>query len=120
MELIAGEWRSFRRPLPTPPMLPAPQTLDHKTIHLIELPVGISRPEIVPPAAKHGCQFRDDLLHVLPALPLTGQLSDTISHFLRRLRTRPPLHIMPPWVPLDTPLLPNRASQEYEALLAAP
>src|SRR5580704_10503226 len=76
--------------------------LNHEVVHLVELPVGIPRPEIIPPAAKYGCQFRDDLLHILPALPLTGQLSDSVSHFLRRLRTWPPLHIMPPWMQCQT------------------
>ena len=119
VELIAGEWSSLRWPLPAPPVLPAAQTLDHEVVHLVELPVGIPRPEIVPPAAKHGRQFRDDLLHFLPALPLAGQLSYAVPEFLRRLRARPPLHEMPARVSLDAPLLANRASQEYEALLPA-
>ena len=67
-------------------MLPASQARHHKIVHLVELPVGVPRPEIVPPAARHGRQFRDDLLHFLPALPLAGQLSHAIAKFrLRRL-----------------------------------
>ncbi len=97
-------------------MLPASQARHHKIVHLVELPVGVPRPEIVPPAAKHGRQFRDDLLHFLPVLPLVGQLSHAIPKFLRRLRTGPPLHEMPTGIPLDAPPLTNRASQEYEAL----
>ena len=85
----------------------------------MELPIGIPRPEIVPPAAKHGRQFCDDLLHILPALPLAGDLSHTVPEFLRRLRARPPLHEMPAGISLDAPPLANRASQEYEALLTA-
>src|SRR6516165_10015245 len=88
---MAGEWSPFRRPLPAPPILPATQARDHKRVHLVELPIGISRPEIVPPAAKHGRQFRNDLLDFLPALPLAGQLSDALTKFLRRLRAWPPL-----------------------------
>ena len=101
-------------------MLPASQARHHKIVHLVELPVGVPRPEIVPPAAKHGRQFRDDLLHFLPVLPLVGQLSHAIPKFLRRLRTGPPLHEMPTGIPLDAPPLANRASQEYKALPPAP
>src|SRR5450631_3521958 len=110
MELIAGEWSPLRWPLPTTPVLPASQALYHEVVHFVELPVGVPRPEIVPPAAKHGRQFRDDLLHFFPALPLAGQLSHTVSQFLRRLRARPSLHEMPAWLSLNTPLLSNRAS----------
>src|SRR5438552_879123 len=46
--------------LSIPPILPPAQTLDHRIVHLVELPVGIPRPEIVPPAAKHGRRFRDN------------------------------------------------------------
>src|SRR5579885_3663096 len=120
VQLIAGEWSPLRRPLPAPPVLPAAEAFDHEVVHLVELPVGIPRPEIVPPAAKYGRQFRDDLLHILPALPLAGQLSHAIPQFLRSLRTRPPLHEMPARVSLNAPLLANRASQKYEALLTTP
>ena len=75
-----------------PPILPAPQTLYHVAIQFVELPAGIPRPEIVPPGAKRGIQFRDNLLHILPALPLTGELSYSVPEFLRRLGARPPLH----------------------------
>ncbi len=70
IKLIPGEWGSLRGSLSAPPILPLAQTLHHEVVHLVELPVGIPRPEIVPPATKHGRQFRDDLLYVLPALPL--------------------------------------------------
>ena len=40
----------FRRSLPTPPKLPTAQALHHEVVHLVELPVGIPRPEIVPPS----------------------------------------------------------------------
>jgi len=60
------------------------------------------------------------LLHLLPALPLMGQLSHAIAKFLRRLRAWPPLHVMPAGVSLDTPFLSERASQKYEALFTAP
>src|SRR4051794_19355501 len=120
VELIAGEWCSLRWPLPAPPVLPASQTLDYEVVHLVELPVGIPRPEIVPPAANHRSQFRDDLLHIFPALPLVGYLSHAVPELLRRLRTRPSLHEMPARVSLNAPLLSNRASQEYEALVPTP
>ena len=81
IELVTGEWRAFRGSLPAPPVLPAAQTLYHVPVHLIKLPVGIPRPEIVPPAAKYGRQFRNHLLHLLPALPLAGQLSHTLRSF---------------------------------------
>src|SRR6476646_2485317 len=34
--------------------------------------------KVVPPATKHGIQFRDDLLHILPALPRIGDLPNTV------------------------------------------
>jgi hypothetical protein len=66
----AAGWKSWtpRGPLSAPPILPLAQTLYHEVVHLIEFRVGIPRPEIVPPAANDGRQFRDDLLHILPAL----------------------------------------------------
>src|SRR5437868_3686411 len=94
VKLIAGKWRSLRGPLPAPPVLPATQTLHYEVVHFVELPVGVSRPKIVPPATKYGCQFRDELLHIFPALLLAGQLSHPVTEFLRRLRARPPLHEM--------------------------
>ncbi len=118
VKLGAGEERTPGGPLPTPPILPATQARHYEGIHLIEHPVGIARPEI-PPAAKHGRQCRDKLLHLFPALLLAGKLSDSFPEFLRRLRAWPPLHEMPAGIALDAPLLANRASQEYEALLAA-
>jgi len=84
---------------------------------LIEFPVGIPRPEIVPPAANDERQFRDGLLHILPALSRPSVLAYTIPEFLRRLRAWPSLHKMPARVALDASFLANRTSQEYEALL---
>src|SRR5690348_3116985 len=112
MELIAREWWPLRGSLSAPPDLPAAQTLHHKSVHLVELPVGIPRPEVVPPAAKHGCQFRDDLLHILPAVPRSSALPHTVPESLHCLRAWPPLHEMPARVALDAPPLANRASQE--------
>lgn len=103
-----------------PPALPASEFAHHIGIHPIELPVGVARPEIVPPAAKYGSQCRNKLLHIFPALPLAGDFPHARSEFLRRLRARPPLHEMPTGVALDAPPLANRASQKYEALLTAP
>src|SRR6516162_3858766 len=119
VELFAGPSLPLCRPLSTPPNLPAVQSLVNKSIQPVELPVGIARPEVVPPAAKHGIQFRDDLLHVFPALPRASQLSYTLAEFLRRLRAWPSLHKVPARVSLDAPPLANCASQEYEALFAA-
>jgi hypothetical protein len=70
VKLIPGELGSFLWPLPTPPVLPLAQALHHESVHLVERPIGIPRPEVVPLAAKHGRQFRDDLLHLFPALPV--------------------------------------------------
>src|SRR5262249_60984107 len=119
VKLISAERLSLGDSLPAPPELPAAQTRDHEGVHVMELPIGIPRPEIVPPAAKHGRQFCDDLLHILPALPLAGDLSHTVPEFLRRLRDRPPLHEMPAGIPLHAPPLANRASEQYVALLPA-
>jgi hypothetical protein len=69
-ELIGREWAASRWPLPAAALLPPKQTPEHECVHFVELPIGIPRPEVVSPAAKHGIQFRDYLLHVLPALPL--------------------------------------------------
>src|ERR1700691_2199257 len=94
-------WLAVAHPADTP----ASQARHHKIVHLVELPVGDPRPEIGPPAAKHGRQFGDDLLHFLPALPLAGQLSHAIAKFLRRPRTGPALHVMPTGIPLHAPSL---------------
>src|ERR1035441_6189649 len=117
VKLIAAERGSLREPLPAPPELPAAQTQEHEGVHFMELPVGIPAPEIVPPAAKHGRQFRDDLLHILPALPLAGELTHPVPEFLRRLRARPPLQGMPAGVSLAAALLANGALQASDALL---
>src|SRR6516162_3275329 len=108
VELFAGPSLPLCRPLSTPPNLPAVQSLVNKSIQPVELPVGIPRPEVVAPAAKHGIQFRDDLLHVLPALPRSGQLSHAVPEFLRRLRAWPPLHKVPAGISLNAPPLTNR------------
>src|ERR1017187_8896376 len=106
--------------LPAAPVPPAHKTREHILIELIELPIGIPRTEVVAPPSKHGCQLRDDLLHVLPALPRIGHLSHTFPDSLHRLRRRPPLHEVPARIPLDTSLLAYRAPQEYKALPPAP
>lgn len=120
MKLIASKRRTRRSSLPTPPELPAAQAANHKTIHLVELPVGIPRPEIVPPAAKLGRQYRNDLLHFLPALPLTGQLPDPASNLFCSFWTGPSLDITLIQGALYAPFLPNRASEKDKALLASP
>lgn len=79
--------------------------------------LGVACPEIVPRTAKHGRQFREDLLHLFPAFPLVDDLPNPLPEFLRRLRAWPPLHEMSSGG--CPPLLANRASQEYEALLTA-
>jgi hypothetical protein len=91
VQRIELEWLPFRRPLPTASILPPAQAPDNEVVHLVELSIGIPRPEIVPPAAKHERQFRDDLLHIFPAVPLARDLPNTVTEFLRRLRARPPL-----------------------------
>ena len=118
VKLLVGKGWTLRGPLSSPPALPASEFAHHVGIYPIELPVGVARPEVVPPAAKHGSQFRNDLLHILPALPLAGDLPNARSEFLRRLGAWPPLHEMPTGVALDAASLTNRASQEYEAILA--
>ena len=95
IKLRAGKRWTLRGPLSAPPALPATKSQHHVGIHLIELPVGVARPEVVPPAAKDGSQFRNKLLHIFPALPLAGDLSNTLPEFLRCLGTWPPLQKMP-------------------------
>src|ERR1700691_2733472 len=107
------------RPLPAAPDHPVREPYIHIAVELIELPVGISRPEVVAPTSKNGIQCRDDLLHILPAVPRIGQLMHAFPDALRRLGRRPPLHKVRAPVPLDAPLLANRAAQKYKALLAA-
>src|SRR5215472_831060 len=101
------------------PILPASKTLNHEVIHTVEFPFGVACTEIISPPTKHGIEFHDQLLHVFPALSPTGDLSYPRSEFLRRLGARPSLCEMPTRVALDAPLLANRASQEYKALLTA-
>ena len=86
VELIAGPSRLPGRPLPAASKLPAAHAPENVTIQLVELPIGIPRPEVVSPAAKHGIQFRDDLLHIFPALPRIGQLSYPVPNLLGSLR----------------------------------
>jgi hypothetical protein len=45
---------------------------------------GVTRAQVVPPAAKYGIQIRDQLLHVFPALRFTGELAYPVSEFLPR------------------------------------
>ncbi len=85
----------------------------------MKLPVGIPRPEIVAPTSKNGIPCRNDLLHIFPAVPRLGQLTQVFPDSLRRLGRRPPPHKVRARVPLDAPFLANRAAQKYKALLAA-
>jgi hypothetical protein len=119
VKLSASKEGTLRGPLAATPKPPTAEATHHVVIHLIELPIGVPRPEIVPPAAKHGSQCRDDLLYIFPALPLAGDLPNALPEFLPRPGAWPPLHKMPTGVALDAPPLADRASQEYEALLTA-
>lgn len=74
VQLLPGKRWTLRGPLCAPPVLPAAELAHHAGIHPIELPVGVARPEVITPAAKSGSQFRNQLLHILPALPLAGNL----------------------------------------------
>src|SRR5665213_3455904 len=117
VELIASEWLSLRDPLSTPPVLPASQTPHHEVVHFVKFPVRIPWPEIIPPASKNGRRFRNNLLHVFPALSSASQLPNPFTESLCRLRTRPPLHEIRARFPLYAPLLSNRAAQKHKALL---
>ena len=59
---MAGKRWPFRRALPAAPVLPATQTPYHEAVHLVELPIGVPRPEIAPPTTKHGRQLRGQLI----------------------------------------------------------
>src|SRR5215471_13399243 len=118
VELGMDKGWSRRGALAASPILPVAQTLHHEMIHTVECPIGIARSEIISPAAKHGIQFHNQLLHIFPALPLTGDLSHPGSEFLfHRLRAWSSLDEVPTRVTLDAPLLANRAPQERKALL---
>jgi len=52
IKLLASKKWTLGGPLSAPPALPAMKTFHHVGIHLIEVPVRIARPEMVPPAAK--------------------------------------------------------------------
>src|SRR5271157_4454938 len=106
--------------LPGSPDHPAGQPLVHAGVQLVELPVGISRPKVVAPSPEHGVQFGDDLLPVVPAAPRLGQLMDASPDPFHRLGRRPPLHIVPPWIPQDASLLPDRTSPENKTSLPPP
>src|SRR5271166_3360214 len=108
---------SSARPLTAAPVHPMRQPSVHITVALMELPVGVPRPEIVAPTSKNGIQCRNDLLHVLPAVPRVGQLMHAFPDSLLRLGRRPPLHKVRPRVPLDAPFLANRAAQKLKAFL---
>src|SRR3990172_12576100 len=97
------------RSLPAAPVHPAREPRIHIAVELIELPFGVPRPEVVAPSPKNGIQRRDDLLHVLPAMPRTGQLMHALPDSLHRFGRRPPLPVMRSRVPLDAPLLAKRA-----------
>src|SRR5712691_6936149 len=105
------------RPLPSAPAHPSSQPLIDVRVELIELSFGIPRPKVVAPPPKHGIQFGDDLLHILPALSRIGQLMHAFPDSLHRLGRRPPLRVIPPRIPLYAPLLSNRAAQKYKAPL---
>jgi len=117
VELVMGKGWSRRGALAAAPMLPVAQTLHHEMIQAVEFPIGIARSEIIPPTAKYGIEFHDQLLHVFPALPLAGDLSHPVSEFPFRFRAWPSLGEVPTRVTLDAPFLANRASQERKALL---
>src|SRR5947209_7342664 len=66
VKLIAGKRWTLRGPLSAPPIMPLAEPLQYEVVHLVELPVGIPRPEVVSPATKNGRQFGDELLHIPP------------------------------------------------------
>jgi hypothetical protein len=45
VQRIELEWLPFRRPLPTASTLPPAQAPDNEVVHLVELSIGIPRPE---------------------------------------------------------------------------
>src|SRR5579864_4768480 len=100
--------------LPSPTTHPLGQSMIDIAIQLIELPFGVPRPEVVSPAPEHRIQRGDDLLHVFPAVPRSGQLMHALSDSLHRFGRRPPLHVIRARVPLYAPLLSNRAAQKYK------
>jgi hypothetical protein len=104
VELVMGKGWPPRGSLAAAPILPAPKTLNHEVIHTMEFPIGIAGTEIISPTTKYGIEFHDQLLHVFPALLLTGKLSDPRSEFLHRLRAWPSLREVPTRVALDAPL----------------
>jgi len=109
------------RPLPAPTLHPSDQTVVHVPVDAVELPVGISRPEVVAPAPEHGIQARDDFLHVLrPALSRIRQFVDALPDPLHRLRRRPSLHEVKVRRTLDAAPFPDRTAKECEPFLAAP
>src|ERR1700685_334583 len=105
------------RPLPAAPDDPVREPRIHIAVESMKLPVGIPCPEVVAPTSKNGIQCRDDLLHILPAVPRIGQLMHAFPDSLHRLGRRPPLHKVRAWVPLDAPFLANRAAQKDKATL---
>src|ERR1700683_3043807 len=108
-----GPLLKSNRPLPSAPNHPACEPRPDIAVELIELPFGIPRSEIVSPSPEHGVQRRDNLLHVLPAVPRIGQLTYAFPDSLHCLRRRPPLHKVHARVPLHAPLLSNRAAHKH-------
>jgi hypothetical protein len=77
VELLLGPTLLPRHSLPAAPILPTfPARIDG-AVQLVELPIGIAASKVIPPAAKHGIQFRDDLFTSFPFcrldLPDTGR-----------------------------------------------
>ena len=92
----------------------------HEVVHFEKLPRTGTCPKVVPPTTKHGIQFRDELLHILPALPRIGDLPNSVPEPFRGLGRRPAVHKIPPWVPQNTALLTDRTPQKHETSLPAP
>src|ERR1700686_4376370 len=109
---IMGPLLHPTRPLPASPTHPLSQPAVHVRVELIELQLRIPGAKVVAPPPKHGIQFGDDLLHILPALPRIGHLMHAFPDSLHRLGRRPPLRVVPSRVPLYAPLLSNRAAQK--------
>src|SRR5512140_1712767 len=118
--MVRGPAPPSLRPLATAPIQPADQPSVHKVIRVVKLPAAGASPEVVPPTSQHGIQFRDDLLHILPALTRPGNLPNTVPESLPCLGGWPAMHVISPGIPQDTALLANGTSQEHEASFPTP